>query len=624
MSKKKMTKWLYFADDDIASQQLLDRIHCYYFHTFDIGYKLRKCEKQNIIDTEKKSNEEYHRIISSTILSKRRMYGHSDALNAIKAKTNKFKNVKKYNFGYRFYYWKPYENYTGFNDPAYPQTNINSTMPFQHSNFSPLKFWHIQNKFPNIKLELLHNPICVIDLTQWQEVSNKATIHSKTKKLKSTMCHFAKLKAEWYEMKDGETMTTNHVIGMMIYCNFDILQNRFTETYREINETETPQDIMDRHSNYYWLGRYLRECVECFGMKQEAGFTRLYHGVNDTFTFESTMANIKCPFSTSTSYLVAAGFCDNQGLILELSMSTFQWGFTGNDNQSSVQCCEMRYISDYPAENEIFCVGGLHSFRFMTIIEPTGNDYQMYMKALHQLTMCMNLEGNPLAHSFVSPSAYGVIPNAASKTQNQLNFILLSHQIWKRYPEYSDAYQSKIVPAYFDRLMDLQFENIKYIQFLENKKKVFDYFFRIENGWINLDVLLKVLPNVSIIRFFAMDNDISFLTDPLIYASVLSIGQSNIETIQIHTKSKFYGQLENYLEEYQQRFGDAGWKIYVQQASSLNDVADRSPIFKEYMQRYKPTMSHRLVREAFKRFFGAYGHSMDFNTTGMTIVIDKM
>eukprot|EP01084_Bolivina_argentea_P025742 47867_1 len=50
MSKKKMTKWLYFADDDIASQQLLDRIHCYYFHTFDIGYKLRKCEKQNIID----------------------------------------------------------------------------------------------------------------------------------------------------------------------------------------------------------------------------------------------------------------------------------------------------------------------------------------------------------------------------------------------------------------------------------------------------------------------------------------------------------------------------------------------------------------------------------------------
>eukprot|EP01084_Bolivina_argentea_P202350 345751_1 len=44
-------KRLYFTDniDETIIHQIFDRIHCYYLHTFDTGYKLSKSEKEDII-----------------------------------------------------------------------------------------------------------------------------------------------------------------------------------------------------------------------------------------------------------------------------------------------------------------------------------------------------------------------------------------------------------------------------------------------------------------------------------------------------------------------------------------------------------------------------------------------
>eukprot|EP01084_Bolivina_argentea_P210504 358270_1 len=46
---EKILNELYFLNDDVASQQLLDRIHCYYIHSFDTGCKLSNKDKQEII-----------------------------------------------------------------------------------------------------------------------------------------------------------------------------------------------------------------------------------------------------------------------------------------------------------------------------------------------------------------------------------------------------------------------------------------------------------------------------------------------------------------------------------------------------------------------------------------------
>eukprot|EP01084_Bolivina_argentea_P191313 328637_1 len=59
--KEQILKALYFDEEDIVGivlQQLLDRIHCHYLHSFDIGYKLTVKDKEDIIYQEKKSDDE--------------------------------------------------------------------------------------------------------------------------------------------------------------------------------------------------------------------------------------------------------------------------------------------------------------------------------------------------------------------------------------------------------------------------------------------------------------------------------------------------------------------------------------------------------------------------------------
>eukprot|EP01084_Bolivina_argentea_P248398 415484_1 len=71
--------------------------------------------------------------------------------------------------------------------------------------------------------------------------------------------------AACYDMKYGQNMSINHLISLMTYCNFSGLAKAFTETFRR-NENETNLALKERHRNFYYLGRLLRECCECFGM----------------------------------------------------------------------------------------------------------------------------------------------------------------------------------------------------------------------------------------------------------------------------------------------------------------------------------------------------------------------
>eukprot|EP01084_Bolivina_argentea_P142285 249978_1 len=49
ITKKKLNE-LYFDYDDIVPQQLIDCIHCFYFHSFDTGMKLTNEDRNNIIN----------------------------------------------------------------------------------------------------------------------------------------------------------------------------------------------------------------------------------------------------------------------------------------------------------------------------------------------------------------------------------------------------------------------------------------------------------------------------------------------------------------------------------------------------------------------------------------------
>eukprot|EP01084_Bolivina_argentea_P281634 481896_1 len=120
---------VYFNCDDknIITQQLIDRIHAYYFHSFDIAHKITRIEMQNIVSTEHKTDDEEikidgncnDRITSQTsrlVTYKRQSYANITQFTRLNSPNNKFimqqdanpNQLDEYSYGYRYFYWKHY------------------------------------------------------------------------------------------------------------------------------------------------------------------------------------------------------------------------------------------------------------------------------------------------------------------------------------------------------------------------------------------------------------------------------------------------------------------------------------------------------------------------------------
>eukprot|EP01084_Bolivina_argentea_P236797 398121_1 len=539
-------------------------------------------QKENIIHHKTKTNDKYHDIISLKILSEQKTIQKTiqkiEGIDRLKSKHYKFQNISQYQYGNRFYYWKWCRNYAAIFDPGQSHRSvgyINDIMNDIWSLDRSVGYWYVEAKHSNIKSEILCNYISKITQMQWQCLLGKAGKHQQTKMAKSIYCS-RRESAKFYGLKYGDVLSSNHIIAMLIYCNYDTLSRKFSETYRKVNEKDNDYDIKQRHGNYYWLGRYLRECVECFGMKinDESCNLNLYHGTNKSFIFPSMIANIKVPFSTTTSYPVAASFCGNKGVLLELSIfgSDLQLEKPNSENMIKLMLCDMRWISDYPQEEEIFSCGGLCCFTFRNIIElPRGINYRKYLIALTQIINTFRPSRQFLYLCNIMPKTdaeFDMMKRSFPSTmqEQQIFFRLISHQLWKSCPKHPHAYEFKSCPTYFDSIMDLQFKNVILCSYHPGSHAVMDKLVS-HKGWINFYVLTKLLPNLKVIDHSAGDKAIELLKDASMYESILSFVQCVRETqlrlIFIWINPKYCNILQQYLMQYKKRFVKCGWNIDV-------------------------------------------------------------
>eukprot|EP01084_Bolivina_argentea_P280024 478804_1 len=280
---------LYTDRDNIPSQQLLDRMHCYIFHTFDIGYKLTRKEKQEVVVTEMKNDNNDFDFIASNINKvveqKRRTYRNVKRFHRLNANINKYSSIhasqwNRYSYGFRFFYWSYYKN----NSSRYDDAEIANRYCEEGVNYEPnanssVGDWYIHNKYYNIKDELLQNTICLISKTQWKNLIQTAGIHLSTNRVRKISC-LRKKTAICYEMIYGTKIAAKHLIAIMVHSNYDEFQFKFGETFRQKDKNEKYDELKKRHSSCYWMARYLRECVECFGTYTECENIVLYHGVN--------------------------------------------------------------------------------------------------------------------------------------------------------------------------------------------------------------------------------------------------------------------------------------------------------------------------------------------------------
>eukprot|EP01084_Bolivina_argentea_P110610 197449_1 len=303
--------------------QILDKIHCFYQHSFDIANKL---------STEKimlKGKDYYTRNsiqsqpLVTSYLNDRLNNRYCQIFSYIE---NKKKTDELYNFGTEFVY----------GDDDYIVSK---------SNYTP-----IHKKYSSLKEELMNNNIATITNEQFNAEYEKA------------MAHFN----SYYRKQTYANMATQQLFVLMIYCNFDALQSAFSKTY---------QKNAINHDNFYHFGKILKAVVQTCGSKVKNGnYKRFYHGIGKKVLFpELIEVSIYCPLSTSSSLQVATNFTNhNEGLIVE---------FTGQT--SSAKYISTAWISDFANELEQFFIQNSYPLEINNIIDAqTGCEFNIILVAL--------------------------------------------------------------------------------------------------------------------------------------------------------------------------------------------------------------------------------------------------
>eukprot|EP01084_Bolivina_argentea_P076713 139064_1 len=571
---------LYHSCEDIVSQQLLDRIHCYFLHSYDIGYKLTNQQKIDITNEEIKVNNENDTCFDTTVLQMNEIrkltqskYKNIQCFDRLHNAPNKFKtefteqkqNVsEQYQYGFRFYYWKHSKS-----DHRQWIEDVSARKSFkQYQNL------YIDQKYRNLEDELTNNSVCVISKLQFGQLLQKAQVYVDSDLIKEIFCP-RKQSAKCYDMYYEQTMSVEHIISLMVYCNYDELQRKFSETFRKL-QNETNESLKNRHRNYYFFAKLLRECVGCFGMYREQGIGNhisVFHGIDKVLTFTTMDTYVAGPFSTTTDYSVATNFCAGKGMILEMFIPTMEWMMSaveGKDALHRIQCMDMQWFSDFVNEQEIFCIGGLNKIYYKSIILMNGINYMSYIGGLRRMIRNMiatdnGKDVNDAMATFV-----------ASSVHTQMAFRLLSHEIYRYTPNDTHAYEFKGCPAYIEQILHSHCTNVTDITVGCGDPFIDYVFMNKRNKWINLALITTVFPKLKTIRYRAFEKSVDWLTQSSIYESVLTFIKNNKNSelvIQIIYYADYHNQVmkSTSIQTYGVRFLQYSWLIIGQSNPSEDE-----------------------------------------------------
>eukprot|EP01084_Bolivina_argentea_P113385 202086_1 len=359
-----------------VKQEIIDKFHCYYFHSYDIGHRL-ECANVDLHVHRNKSKEDteswnqymtnksvtelcklLHKKRNESSQVKKVLNARVDRYNNLSQKNNTNQNDEKFNmyqYGYFFYYdggYSPFHQFITWISQAKDQIMYKIPVVKTYPKYSNIKAEVSQNDYHNITIEMFAREY------------SKAHIYHISKYCKS---------------KFSAGFELLHLLSLMLYCNFTDLQYEFSKTYR-LNKGKD-------HCRFYHWGRLLTYAVHLHGTQMWRGkIKKLYHGVSqplfiNLFAPNMRGVNIGCPLSTSSAFEVAANFSNsNKGLIIEL----VDGRFFGKPNKSPMYF-SAAWLSDFPSEHEYLFIQNTMNLSVNDILRPlSGKIYYDVIHALHR------------------------------------------------------------------------------------------------------------------------------------------------------------------------------------------------------------------------------------------------
>eukprot|EP01084_Bolivina_argentea_P110078 196614_1 len=314
-------------------QEIMDKIHCCFLHCFDVGNRLSIEEKNAINESDEKhaetKNDEVQSVsariiqMNEILLCKRTLcknvLSHLNNRMCCKydqliSENNIFINTEKiYSFGISFKY--------GYDEEPEMKNDV-----------------FVKPKYSTLKAELISNIISKINILQFNNEYAKASIHFGSYYCRA-MLNSRKRRYNSYD----RDLTIECILSIMIYCNYDILQSKFSRTYRENNGND--------HDEFYHLAKFLKISVMSFGTQiMDDKIKKFYHGIQEKVLLPNYInsVTVSSPLSTSSQMEVAINFANaNKGIVIAFTHVTKHW--TVGESPRSFSCA---WLSNYANEKE--------------------------------------------------------------------------------------------------------------------------------------------------------------------------------------------------------------------------------------------------------------------------------
>eukprot|EP01084_Bolivina_argentea_P030019 55677_1 len=401
------------------------------------------------------------------------------------------------------------------------------------SVFNPSNHKQIDKKYDSLMQESTQNEIPILTKAQFDTELKKAKMYFNihySKKCRSKLC---------------KGISVQHLLAVMIYCNYDNLQNEFSILCRH-NTAEN-----DKINNFYHLGRLLKEAVNQFGTKISTGtIKRFYHGIKEQLLFPTIIGKDQCgvsiysPLSTSTSFEVAVNFSCNNGLIAQF----------GGAPDAKAKYFSTRLVSDFSNEYEMLFFQTHYPLQINNITDPrTVTDFGIILNALRAIEQIVD----------------GKLNNTISPNVLEIATVIIENQLCKYEPYKYDYARFKGFHPYARKVIDRYWQNGFHKRQICVDRKIIpsecdlnQVLFHQASGWIKIDVIRKLFPNtveVSV-RNVALKN----LTMDNILYQIDMINQSD-STLDINIQSIKNSHHEisaqQALSQYGHQFAKNHWQI---------------------------------------------------------------
>eukprot|EP01084_Bolivina_argentea_P186755 321814_1 len=277
-----------------------------------------------------------------------------------------------FNIGYRFYYWHYYRHKHDIEDQN-EWWNIND-----HSGYKIAELF-IDSKYKDIKEEILNNKIYPLKQYQLKISINKMHRYAATKKAKSTEAFEDEFgdRNQYlrYNIHKGQVISDNHLLSVIIYCDWSTLSSYFSATFRKTSSYDSLSVVKQKNAEFANWSRLLRETVEMFG-KSPQSLNKLngpfYSGMSPAMVVPEFSIRLSAPTSTSTVLEVGTGFAGDDGIVVQLN--------NAEDDLSAFSCC---WLSNYASEKEVLFCGGFERIQIESVcMMATSENFQQFFRAL--------------------------------------------------------------------------------------------------------------------------------------------------------------------------------------------------------------------------------------------------